>query len=88
PRDKVGVAFVTNGIKQDHQNYLKHGGLGFLLGDGNLTYGRENILETYYQAALARGLSMTLGVQYIAHPGYNRDRGPVLVPSVRAHVEF
>ncbi|NUQ29853.1 MAG: porin [Acidobacteriaceae bacterium] len=88
PRDKVGVAFVTNGIKQDHQNYLKHGGLGFLLGDGNLTYGRENILEMYYQAALARGLSMTLGVQYIAHPGYNRDRGPVLVPSVRAHVEF
>ncbi|MGO4514764.1 carbohydrate porin [Terriglobus sp. 2YAB30_2] len=88
PRDKVGVAFVTNGIKQDHQNYLKYGGLGFLLGDGNLTYGRENILETYYQAALARGLSMTLGVQYIEHPGYNRDRGPVLVPSVRTHVEF
>ncbi|WP_263415629.1 carbohydrate porin [Terriglobus albidus] len=88
PRDKVGVAFVTNGIKRDHQNYLKYGGLGFLLGDGNLTYGRENILEAYYQANVARGLSMTLGMQYIGHPGYNRDRGPVLVPSVRTHVEF
>ena len=26
--DKVGVAFVTNAIKKDHQNYLKYGGTG------------------------------------------------------------
>ena len=29
------------------QTYLATGGLGFLLGDGGLNYGRENILETY-----------------------------------------
>ena len=28
------------------------------------------------------------GVQHINNPGYNRDRGPVFVPSFRAHLEF
>jgi hypothetical protein len=27
-------------------------------------------------------------LQYVNNPGYNRDRGPVVVPSLRAHVEF
>src|ERR1039457_6914277 len=36
PVDKIGLAVVSNAIKSDHQEYLKLGGLGFLLGDGNL----------------------------------------------------
>jgi high affinity Mn2+ porin len=48
--DKVGVAFVSNAIKRDHQNYLHYGGLGFLLGDGGLSYAREDMLECYYNA--------------------------------------
>jgi hypothetical protein len=28
------------------------------------------------------------GGSFIAHPGYNRDRGPVYVPTVRAHIDF
>ena len=86
--DKVGVAFVSNAIKKDHQFYLQHGGRGFLLGDGNLNYGRENIVESYYNLHTWRGVYYALGVSYIANPGYNRDRGPVIVPSVRMHVEF
>jgi len=27
-------------------------------------------------------------LQYVANPGYNRDRGPVTVPTFRAHIEF
>jgi high affinity Mn2+ porin len=88
PNDKVGVAFVTNAIKRDHQNYLHYGGLGFLLGDGNLNYGREDVLEWYYNSHLWRGFYGMLGGSYIAHPGYNRDRGPVLVPTARVHVDF
>ncbi|MHB1023799.1 MAG: carbohydrate porin [Acidobacteriaceae bacterium] len=88
PVDKVGLAFVSNAIKRDHQNYLKDGGLGFLLGDGKLNYGRENILEGYYNLHTWRGVYYALGCSYIAHPGYNRDRGPVIVPSVRMHVDF
>jgi high affinity Mn2+ porin len=86
--DKIGFAFVTNGINKDHQEYLKLGGLGFLLGDGNLTYGRENILETFYNAHMWKGLYGAFNLQYIVNPGYNRDRGPVIVPGLRFHVEF
>ncbi|HUV69651.1 MAG TPA: carbohydrate porin [Terracidiphilus sp.] len=88
PEDKVGLAVVSNAIKRDHQNYLKDGGLGFLLGDGNLNYGRENIVEGYYTWHAWRGLFYALDVQHIDHPGYNRDRGPVWVGSVRVHVDF
>jgi high affinity Mn2+ porin len=87
-QDRAGIAFVSNGICQDHQTYLGHGGLGFLLGDGALTYGRENILEAYYTAHVWRGIYVAPGVQHINNPGYNQDRGPVTVPSFRAHVEF
>jgi high affinity Mn2+ porin len=87
-QDRAGVAFVTNAISKAHQNYLAAGGLGFLLGDGGLNYGRENIVETYYTAHLWRGLYIAPGVQHINDPGYNRDRGPVVVPSFRLHAEF
>jgi high affinity Mn2+ porin len=87
-QDRAGIAFVSNGIKKDHQIYLADGGNGFLLGDGKLNYGRENIVESYYTAHVWRGIYIAPGVQYIVNPGYNRDRGPVVVPSLRAHVEF
>jgi len=87
-QDRAGVAFVSNRIKKDHQNYLAAGGLGFLLGDGHLRYGRESVLETYYTVHLWRGIYVAPGFQRVVNPGYNRDRGPVSVPSLRAHVEF
>ena len=88
PYDKLGVTFVSNAIKKDHQDYLKLGGLGFLLGDGKLNYAREDILEGYYNLHAWRGVYYALDLQYIAHPGYNQDRGPTLVESVRMHVDF
>jgi high affinity Mn2+ porin len=87
-QDRAGLAFVSNAIKKDHQNYLAAGGLGFLLGDGHLNYGRENILESYYTVHVWRGIYLGPGIQHINNPGYNRDRGPVLVPTFRLHVEF
>jgi high affinity Mn2+ porin len=88
PSDKVGLAFVANGISEQHARYLQLGGLGFLLGDGNLTYGHEKIIECYYTARIVRGVYAALDLQYITNPGYNRDRGPVFVPGVRLHLEF
>jgi len=87
-QDRAGIAFVSNGIKKEHQTYLADGGYGFLIGDGTLRYGRENILETYYTVHVWRGIYLAPGLQHIVNPGYNRDRGPVLVPAFRAHVEF
>jgi hypothetical protein len=86
--DRAGFVFVSNGISRDHQEYLRLGGLGFLLGDGRLNYRRENIFETYYTLHVWRGIYPSLGLQHINHPGYNRDRGPVIVPTLRLHLEF
>ena len=88
PNDKVAIAVVSNAIKRDHQNYLRLGGLGFLLGDGNLNYGRENIVESYYTLHAWKGMFYSVDVQHIDDPGYNRDRGPAWVGSVRTHVDF
>jgi len=86
--DRAGIAFVSNGISRDHQQYLALGGSGFLLGDGRLTYGREIIFESYYTAHFWRGLFGSFVLQHINNPGYNRDRGPVDVPALRLHLEF
>ncbi len=88
PSDRVGAVFITNGISRLHQLYLALGGNGFLLGDGRLTYGREDILESYYTAHLWRGVYFSPEIQWIVHPGYNQDRGPVIVPGLRLHLEL
>ena len=54
--DKIGIVGISNAIKRDHQLYLALGGLGFILGDGALSYAREDILESYYTAHNWRGL--------------------------------
>ncbi|MFC6644361.1 carbohydrate porin [Granulicella cerasi] len=86
--DKVGLTLISNAIKRDHQQYLALGGIGFILGDGRLNYSREDILESYYNMHNWRGLFTAFDVQLIAHPGYNNDRGPVAVFTVRTHVDF
>jgi high affinity Mn2+ porin len=86
--DRAGIAFVSNGISKEHAQYLADGGLGFILGDGGLSYGRENILESYYTAHAWRGIYLGPDLQYIVNPGYNQVRGPIVVPGFRLHVEF
>jgi hypothetical protein len=87
-KDRAGIALASNAISSDHQSYLAHGGVGFIIGDGNLRYGRENVLETYYTAHLWRGLYISPDLQYVVNPAYNRDRGPVVIPGFRVHMEF
>jgi len=90
PEDKLGVAFVGNGLSQRHRQYLADGGLGFVLGDGGLSYGPEEIMESYYNFPIPvhPGFFGAVDVQYINNPGYNRARGPVVVPGMRLHVEL
>jgi len=86
--DRIGVAVVANGLSPAHRDYLAAGGIGFLLGDGALSYGHERIAEAYYTAFVARGAYLSADVQEISNPGYNRDRGPVRVITTRLHIEF
>jgi len=86
--DRAGAVFVANGIVAAHQQYLALGGLGFLLGDGGLSYGPEKISEGFYTAHLWRGFFASFDLQHINNPGYNQARGPVTVPGLRFHTDF
>ncbi|MGC2402742.1 MAG: carbohydrate porin [Acidobacteriaceae bacterium] len=86
--DRIGSAFVNSGLSTQHREYLALGGLGFELGDEGLTYGRESASETYYTAHIVGGLYLAAQVSFVNNPGFNRARGPVVVPGLRAHVDF
>ena len=87
--DTVGLAVIDNGISAARQRYQNAGGLGILIGDGKLPHpGAEEILETYYDATLLKQAHLTLDYQWINHPAYNTDRGPVSVFAVRFHAQF
>jgi high affinity Mn2+ porin len=85
PEDRVGLGATAHGLSRDHRDYLAAGGLGFLLGDGALRYGWEEILELYYRFQLGKHWQLSPDVQAIRNPGYNRDRGPAPVLSLRAN---
>ena len=86
--DRVGLAYVLHGLSSDHRAYLAAGGQGFLLGDGRLRYGEEGIFEGYYRAQLGPYVELGPDVQWIHNPGYNRDRGPAAVASLRLNVRY
>ncbi len=87
--DTVGIAVMNNGISGAREAYLNAGGLGILVGDGRLPHpGPEQIMETYYSAELLKVVHLSFDYQYINHPAYNRDRGPVSVIAVRLHAQF
>jgi len=85
PADRVGLGVTLHGLSADHRDYLAAGGTGFLLGDGALRYGPEEILELYYRVQLGRSWQLSPDAQYIRDPGYNRDRGPATVLSLRVY---
>ncbi len=89
PDDTIGIAGVVNGISGVHQAFLNAGGLGILVGDGQLPNpGLEQILEAYYSYAISSSMKVSVDYQFIANPAYNADRGPVNVFAGRYHAAF
>lgn len=88
PQDRLGVAYVQNGLSPDHRDYLAAGGLGFLLGDGRLSYAGERIAEAYYAAAVGAWITLSLDAERCWNPAYNADRGPVTLFALRCHAQF
>jgi high affinity Mn2+ porin len=89
PQDVLGIAAVTNGLSNSARAYFAAGGLGILIGDGKLSdYESEDIAEVYYSASISEGFALAADYQFIAHPAYNGDRGPVSVLGLRVHAEY
>lgn len=87
--DVVGLAAVANEISAAARAYFAAGGLGILVGDGQLPHpGTELIAETYYALRLTEGFVVTADYQHVTNPAYNRDRGPVSIFGLRLHLEF
>ena len=84
----IDAGAVINGLSGAAREYFKAGGIGILIGDGQLTYGAEKILETYYSVRLNTYLSLAFNYQRVNNPAYNQDRGPVSIYGIRAHSEF
>ena len=89
PDDRIGSALAFNGLSEAAKRYFQAGGLGILVGDGQLPNSAgEMIWESYYSYSLAEGLAISADYQLVDHPAYNRDRGPVSVLAARAHLQF
>ena len=88
PTDRVGIAYVIGNLSGPHRDYLAAGGQGFVLGDGQINYGAEQVFETYYRFEPIRHIQLTADYQHIANPGYNKDRGPADVVGFRVHLEY
>ncbi|HEY4834102.1 MAG TPA: carbohydrate porin [Bradyrhizobium sp.] len=88
PDDKIGVGGVVEGLSSIARAYFAAGGLGILIGDGQLNYRPERILEAYYAYSVNKWATFTFDYQFIDNPGYNADRGPVSVFSGRLHAQF
>ncbi len=89
PNDTVGIAGAVNALSDAARRYFAAGGMGILIGDGQLPhYATENIAEVYYQARMTAWLSASVDYQFIANPAYNRDRGPVSFFGARLHAQF
>lgn len=86
--DTVGLSWMRNTLSGERRDYLAHGGISFFIGDGNLNYRPESIVETYYSWKVLAGLWLTGDYQHIANPAYNADRGPANITSLRVHAEF
>ena len=89
PGDTVGLAVVANQISHQAKAYLAAGGIGGIIGDGQLPQaGPEQILETYYSLAVFGFAHVSADYQLINNPAYNRDRGLVSVFGLRLHAQF
>jgi high affinity Mn2+ porin len=87
--DNLGFALVANGLSDQHRKYLALGGYGFILGDGALNYAPEGIAEAYYSfKPFDKDIWFSGDYQFCVNPGYNADRGPVHIFSLRVHAEL
>jgi high affinity Mn2+ porin len=85
----LGFGIVVNGLSTPHKNYLAAGGYGFILGEGKLNYAPEIITEFYYRFSFfSDHLQVSPDYQFTINPGYNKDRGPVHIFSLRTHIEL
>lgn len=87
-QDRFAIAYLNNHLSSVHRKYLENGGYGFLIGDGKLNYGGEQIIEAYYSLHITKQVFLSPDYQFVMNPAYNKDRGPVHIIGFRFHADF
>ncbi len=88
PQDVTGIAYNASWASDSHAKYLGMGGIDGFIGDGRITAKAEDALDLFYNVNLHRTFWFAADYQHIANPGFNADRGPVNIISVKLHGEF
>ncbi len=89
PDDTVAWGGVINRISHQGKLYLAAGGLGGIIGDGQLpSAGPEQILETYYRVAVTSFAQFDFDYQFIKNPAYATERGPVSIFTLQLHLQY
>jgi high affinity Mn2+ porin len=89
PDDTVALGGAINRISHEGKLYLAAGGLGGIIGDGQLpSAGPEQILETYYRVAVTSFAQFAFDYQFIKNPAYATERGPVSIFTLQVHLQY
>ena len=88
PRDVAGVGFNAGWISKIHAEYLSLGGIDGFIGEGAIKAAAESTVDTFYSVNVMKSFWLTGDYQHILNPGFNADRGPVNIFSLRIHGEF
>jgi hypothetical protein len=88
PDDRFGLCASINTLGAKQQRFLKEGGTGFMVGDGNLNYAPEVAFETFYSINFLRDFFLTFDYQYVLNEGYNADRGNAHFMGVRLSLDL
>jgi high affinity Mn2+ porin len=89
PDDTVALGGAINRISHQGKLYLAAGGLGGIIGDGQLpSAGPEQILETYYRVAVTSFAEFAFDYQFIKNPAYATERGPVSIFTLQVHLQY
>ena len=72
PDDTIGIGGIVNGIDGVHRAYFNAGGLGILIGDGQLPNpGSKQSSRPITATALTASTRVSVDYQFIGNPGYN-----------------
>ena len=88
PRDVLGAGANFGWLSKAHVEYLRLCGIDGFVGDGRIKPATESALDVFYSFNFQKVFWLSGDYQHVTNPGFNKDRGPVNVFSVRIHGEF
>ncbi len=88
PSDVTGIGVNLAWISNAHAEYLRLGGIDGFVGDGFIRPAAETALDMFYSVNFRKVFWLTGDYQHVVNPGFNADRGPVNIFSLKIHGEF